>query len=253
MKRCDESLRTLAPYGGLWLCFRAFWDTLETITRSKRVRSWRRFACVFFFFMRFTPNFSFLAWFFLFKHFGNGPRVEYMSVWQNIHYFTEQLVIHECKLCGSTLLAARGSSCAVEWTWLPWYWGEGWEPSMMAVRYWSMSMSPSWSWPTARSSRYCGFTSRDQDVPSSWLFATDLPSGSCTSSLHWCWHGGWEPSAMAIRYWSTSMFSTWSWPTARPSRYCGFFLVEAELWRSSLRPAPDQTWLPWGWGGRRSS
>ena len=84
---------------GPWLCFRAFWDTQETITQSKRVRFWRRFACIFFsVIMRFTSNISFLAWFFsFFKHFGKGPLGVYMSVWQNIHYFTEQLVIHECK------------------------------------------------------------------------------------------------------------------------------------------------------------
>ena len=90
---------TLLHTGGLWLCFRAFWDTLETITRSKQVRSWRRIACVFFsVIMRFTPNFSILACFFLLNVFGKDPQVVYMSVWQNIHYFTEQLVIHEWSL-----------------------------------------------------------------------------------------------------------------------------------------------------------
>ena len=91
MKRCDDPLLNLASYGGLWLCFRAFRDTPETITRSKRVRSWRRFVCVFisvillskFFFSLLNILAKILKW----------------CICQFDKIFivnTEQVVIHEC-------------------------------------------------------------------------------------------------------------------------------------------------------------
>ena len=56
------------------------------VNQSKQVRSWKQLVCVFFsMFLKCTPNFTFLAKFFLiFKHSWEGLKVEYMSVWLNI-------------------------------------------------------------------------------------------------------------------------------------------------------------------------
>ena len=42
-----------------------------------------------------APNFSGLAWFVLFKHFGKGPKLVYMSVWLNIVVNSERLIVHQ--------------------------------------------------------------------------------------------------------------------------------------------------------------
>ena len=69
-KRCDRDLHWLTALGGREVWLRGFWNAPDTITQSKRVQLLWQFLCVFFLvFMRCTPNWSSLAWFFSFKTF----------------------------------------------------------------------------------------------------------------------------------------------------------------------------------------
>ena len=114
-KRYDDPLLNLAPYGGLLLCFIAFWDTPETITQSKQVWLLQRFVCVFFsVILRCTQIFSFLAWFFFFLNILAEVLKWYICLFDEIFIVnSELLVIHEWQIHLSNIM----ETCGLE-TWI---------------------------------------------------------------------------------------------------------------------------------------